>query len=284
MRILITGATGFIGRHIIDFIDLSINEVIVTSSNENELNKLYGHRNVKIISYDIYSQPKSEIDLFNFFGKPDRLIHLAWKGLPNYSQPFHVTENLVKDFDFLSNLIRNGLSDVTVTGTCFEYGMIEGEIHEDMPSSPTNYYALAKDTLRRMLELLQSKHRFNLKWVRLFYMFGIGQNHYSLVPQLERALENSEQVFNMSGGEQVRDYLPVAIVAKNLVEIALQSRVLGLINNCSGEPVRLIDFVKDYLSRSNKEIILNLGYYPYSNSEPMAFWGNNKKLKSIQCE
>lgn len=283
MKVLITGSTGFIGKHVIDSLinNADIN-IIVTSSNEENLKKIYLKKKVKIVPYDIYCNQKLDIDLYKLFDCPDKLIHLAWKGLPNYNESFHVTENLIKDFNFITNLINNGLKDITITGTCFEYGMLEGELNENMLTSPTNYYALAKDTLRKMLEIHQVRNNFDLKWVRLFYMFGVGQSANSLIPQLELALNNGEQVFNMSGGEQIRDYLPVSEVAHNIVKIALQSEIFGVINNCSGIPKKVVDVIKEYLRNNNKNINLNLGYYPYSSYEPMVFWGNNQKLKTIK--
>jgi dTDP-6-deoxy-L-talose 4-dehydrogenase (NAD+) len=151
-----------------------------------------------------------------------------------------------------------------------------------MLTYPTNYYALAKDTLRKMLEIHQLNNKFDFKWVRLFYMHGFGQSANSLIPQLEKALFNREQIFNMSGGEQIRDYLPVTDVAQNIIKIALQSEICGIINNCSGSPKKVIDLIKEYLKDKNKNINLNLGYYPYSVHEPMVFWGNNRKLKTIK--
>jgi len=283
MKILVTGSTGFIGKHVIDYL-LRFAEIniIVTSSNEEELKKTFHKKKLTIIPFDIYNNQNTNLDLYTLFDKPDKLIHLAWKGLPNYGETFHITENLVKDFDFLSNLIKNGLKDITITGTCFEYGMQEGELNENMPTIPKNFYALAKDTLRKMLEIFKVQNDFDFKWVRLFYMYGYGQSTNSLIPQLEMAINNGQQIFNMSGGEQIRDYLPVSEVAKNIAKIALQSEINGIINNCSGSPQRVVDFVNQYLKNNHKNINLNLGYYPYSVYEPMAFWGNNQKLKKIQ--
>jgi nucleoside-diphosphate-sugar epimerase len=283
MKVLITGSTGFIGKHVIDYLlNLDEIDIIVTSSNYEKLNYLFKSKNVTIIPFDIYNNQNPDLDLFNLFNKPDKVIHLAWKGLPNYNESFHVTDNLIKDFNFIKNLIHNGLKDITITGTCFEYGIIEGELNEDMITSPKNYYALAKDTLRKMLELYQVQNKFNLKWVRLFYLFGFGQNANSLIPQLELALNNNDKYFNMSGGEQIRDYLPVTEAAYNIVNIAFQSQIFGVINNCSGKPQKVVDIIKEYLKNNNKNIKLNLGYYPYSPYEPMSFWGNNQKLKTIQ--
>jgi nucleoside-diphosphate-sugar epimerase len=107
------------------------------------------------------------------------------------------------------------------------------------------------------------------------------QNPNSLLSQLDRALENGEQVFNMSGGEQVRDYLPVEKVAEYITSIALQNEVGGIINCCSGVPVTVNSLVESYLEGKGKAITLNKGYYPYTDFEPMKFWGNAEKLKSI---
>ena len=92
--------------------------------------------------------------------------------------------------------------------------MQQGCLDEDMPSAPANPYSLAKDTLRKFLQELRKVSPFHLKWARLFYMYGSGQNANSLLSQLDKALANGETSFNMSSGEQERDYLPVEKVAE----------------------------------------------------------------------
>ena len=109
-----------------------------------------------------------------------------------------------------------------------------------------------------MLEIYKIEHKFDLKWVRQFYMYGYGQSENSLIPQLDKAIKNREQFFNMSGGEQIRDYLPVTDVAKNIVKISLQSEITGIINNCSGSPKRVLDFINEYLNNNKKYIQLNI--------------------------
>jgi len=282
MKILVTGASGFLGRHVVNALLLNQDlQLTVTASREDSLQTYLSARNVKILPFDIYGDFEDDLDLFDFFGAPDKVIHLAWRGLPNYGQAFHVTENVASDFKFLKNLLDFGLKDLTVTGTCFEYGLVEGELAENLPSAPANFYALGKDTLRRMLEIYQRQRSFDLKWVRLFYMFGEGQNPNSLLASLSTAIARGDKAFNMSAGMQLRDYLSVEVAAANIMTIALQSKVQGIINNCSGTPVRVLDFVKGYLAEKNATIKLNLGHYPYSPFEPMEFWGNTDKLKAI---
>jgi dTDP-6-deoxy-L-talose 4-dehydrogenase (NAD+) len=178
-------------------------------------------------------------------------------------------------------MITNGLEDLNVTGTCFEYGFVEDCLSEEMKTDPANAYAIAKDSLQKFLSQLKKANPFSLKWIRLFYMYGKGQSPNSILSQLEKAIEEGKEIFNMSGGEQVRDYLPVEKVAENIVAIALQTRVDGIINCCSGKPISIKELVKNYLAEKHKHIQLNLGYYPYPDYEPMRFWGDDKKLKTI---
>lgn len=282
MKILVTGASGFVGKHVVSALSSKQDvQLTVTASKIESLQMYKTAGNVKIQPFDICGEYEADFDLFNYFGAPDKVIHLAWRGLPNYGQAFHVTENVQSDFKFLKNLVDFGLKDLTVTGTCFEYGMVEGELTEHLPSTPSNFYALGKDTLRKMLEIYQQQKAFDLKWVRLFYMFGDGQHPNSLLSSLNAAILRGDEVFNMSAGMQLRDYLSVEEVAENIVCIALQSKVKGIINNCSGLPVRVVDFVEAYLAKKNATIKLNLGHYPYSPFEPFEFWGNTEKLRNI---
>jgi nucleoside-diphosphate-sugar epimerase len=279
-KVLVTGATGFIGNHVIERLLKISQHVIATSAHEEKAKQFDWYSKVTYLPLDLNALEANK-DYFDYFGKPEVLIHLAWEGLPNYKSSFHVDRILPQQYSFLSNLIQNGLNDLTVTGTCFEYGMRGGCLDESMEPAPANAYAIAKDSLRKALEDLQTLHSLSFKWARLFYMFGKGQNPKSILAQLETAIQNKEEVFNMSGGEQLRDYLPVESVAEYIVEIALQTEVEGIINCCSGFPISIKQIVTDYLRQRGATIKLNLGYYPYPDYEPMEFWGDSRKLRSI---
>ena len=178
-------------------------------------------------------------------------------------------------------MVSHGLKKLVVTGTCFEYGMREGCLSEEMIANPQNPYAIAKDTLRRFLFELQKRQEFDCTWIRLFYMYGKGQNPNSLLSQLESALQKGDTGFNMSGGEQLRDYLPIEKAAEYIVKISLQNKVAGIINCCSGKPIKVRQLVENYLKNIQGKIELNTGYYPYPDYEPMSFWGDDTKLKNI---
>jgi len=280
MRILVTGATGFVGRHLLKELLTTNHEIIVTTSNEEKIKNFNFYSKVSVVVIDLNNIDTSK-NYFDYLKRPNLVLHLAWQGLPNYHQLFHFEKNLIEHYTFLKNLIENGLEDLVVTGTCFEYGMKEGCLYEDMISDPQNAYALAKDTLRKFLEQLQAKHSYELKWIRLFYMYGGGQNPNSLLSQLESTAAKGDKIFNMSGGEQERDYLPVEKIGHYLKVIALQNKINGIINCCSGKPVKIIDLVEDFMKKRNIAIQLNKGYYPYAQDEPMSFWGNTTKLNEI---
>ncbi|MEI2750430.1 MAG: NAD-dependent epimerase/dehydratase family protein [Ferruginibacter sp.] len=94
------------------------------------------------------------------------MIHLAWQGLPNYTRDFHITENLPIQLEFLQNLLQHGLKDLTVTGTCLEYGMQEGCLTESLPAKPENPYAIAKHRLQEALTILTDQNQARFKWVQ----------------------------------------------------------------------------------------------------------------------
>lgn len=275
MKVLVTGASGFIGRYVVQELIHKGHSIVATSRNSENAKKSPWFLKVKYIPHDLNAEAD---DYYTFFQKPDILIHLAWEGLPNYKALFHYEKNLFSNYNFLKNIIEHGLSNCNVIGTCLEYGMQSGALKEDMETRPVNPYGLAKDTLRKFLEQLKLKIDSNLKWIRLFYMYGKGQSSSSILPQLEKALKKGENVFNMSGGEQLRDYLPVEKVAEYIVIIAMQNNTQGIINCASGQPVSIKKLVEDYLQKSNRDINLNLGYYPYPDYEPMEFWGDTSKL------
>lgn len=279
MKILITGATGFIGNYVVaKLLKYRKHEIITTSRNQKKAKEFDWYDKVDYIEYDLNRKYSNYYELFK---EPDLLIHLAWEGLPNFNELYHFERNVPSNYTFIKNMLNDGLKNFSVIGTCFEYGMQSGPLSDNLETKPTTAYGLAKDTLRKYIEDLHKNYDFTYKWIRLFYMYGEGQSPKSLIPQLDRALENGEEVFNMSGGEQLRDYLHVSTVAEYIVKISLQNEIDGIINCCSGEPISIRRLVEEYIRSKNKEIKLNLGYYPYPDYVPMAFWGENSKLKDI---
>ena len=174
-----------------------------------------------------------------------------------------------------------GVSQVLVTGTCFEYGLQSGPLSEQTAPQPSNPYGLAKNTLRLFLQNLQRVQPFTLQWARLFYLHGEGQNPNSLLAALDRAIDAGDERFNMSAGEQLRDYLAIETAAGYLATIVQQREFDGVINCASGQPVSVRALVEQRLRERGASIHLNLGHYPYPTHEPMAFWGVADRLQQL---
>jgi nucleoside-diphosphate-sugar epimerase len=231
-----------------------------------------------VIECDFRNPPA---DLYDRLGRPDVLVHLAWGGLPHYKSLHHFEDELPIQYAFLKRLITGGLRRCVVAGTCLEYGNQEGELSEDCPALPTTAYAFAKDCLRRQLELFRGAHQFELTWARLFYTYGEGQAPTSLYSLLQAAVARGDRTFDMSGGEQVRDYLPVRAVARALVDLALAPSHHGVVNVCAGHGITVRRLVEGWLEENGWDISLNFGRLPYPDYEPHAFWGARDKLISL---
>lgn len=279
MKIAITGANGFIGRNLITVIQENTTnvEIIAIVRNTDSISAKI-KQTLQVVQIDIHNPPSN---VFEKMGSPDLLIHLAWGGLPNYNSLHHFETELPKQYKFLNTLVKSGLKSLFVVGTCFEYGMQSGELDETMRTVPNNPYGFAKNTLREQLEYLQKEINFNLTWARLFYIYGENQTGNSIYPQLKKAIKNNDVIFNMSGGEQLRDYLNVIGVVNYIIELALLDKNIGVINICSGKPTSIRKLVEGWVTKYSKNIKLNLGYYPYPTYEPLAFWGSSKKLYSV---
>jgi nucleoside-diphosphate-sugar epimerase len=270
MRVALTGATGFIGRHVAA--ELARRRVDTTLLVRRPPTEPTPHRTVLADCAD------APADLYERAGRPDVLLHLAWGGLPNYDSTHHFEQELPAHYRFIKAMVAAGLPHVVVAGTCFEYGLQSGPLHEELPCAPDNAYGFAKDALRRELEFLRARQPFMLTWARLFYLHGEGQAPNSLLPLLHSAAERGDREFPMSGGEQLRDYLPVQAAAADLVGLALRRRDDGIVNLCSGRPVSVRSLVEGWIREHGWSIVPKLGHYPYPRHEPMAFWGDRGKL------
>ncbi|WP_053118317.1 NAD(P)-dependent oxidoreductase [Pseudomonas sp. P1.31] len=278
MKFLVTGATGFVGRHLVAALLARGCEVRAVARNAETAQGMPWINDVEFVSADIHA---AELDVVALTDGVDALAHLAWPGLPNYRALFHFEHNLMADYRFIKSVVEAGVKQVLVTGTCFEYGMQSGPLSEQTEAQPANPYGLAKHTLHLFLQNLQQAQPFTLQWARLFYLHGEGQNPNSLLAALDRAIDAGDASFNMSAGEQLRDFLPIETAAGYLAAIAQQREFNGVINCASGQPVSVRSLVEQRLRERGASTDLNLGYFPYPTHEPMAFWAVVERLQQL---
>ena len=213
--------------------------------------------------------------------RPKKVILLSWPGLPNYEELFHVTRNLPACIELIEKLTSAGLERLVVAGTCYEYGLKNGPMKESDSTSPVNCYAIAKDALRRTIASRKITSDISWCWLRIFYPYGIGQNPKSLLPSLQRAIEEGDTNFAMGSGRQLRDFVPVEDIARQLLFLAVEPRAYGVYNGGSGYARSLREIVESRVQELNAEINLDLGIYPDRQDEPQAFWADMSRMNSF---
>lgn len=176
--VIVTGASGFIGRHLVPALLKRKYQVYITCSNQKKLKKFSWHKSVKVISLDINNKKTWNLKKLN----SRNLIHLAWQNLPNYEKKFHLDHNLKSNYNFIKKLLNHKIKNIVVTGTCFEYGKKSGVIYSHYKPSPINNYAKAKNLLRIKLEKITEKKKLTLNGQDFFIcMVKVKiKNHYYL--------------------------------------------------------------------------------------------------------
>jgi nucleoside-diphosphate-sugar epimerase len=276
MKIAITGATGFIGFHVRKKLALTDNEVVL------------GVRNLKRVGELAINETPVEFEMseeglnwFEILGKPDAVLHLAWGGLPNYMDKFHLDVELPMQLRFLKSLLNNGLDKLVVTGTCYEYGAVTGAISENQNTNPITSYGVAKDLLRKELVALQVKQNFKLTWARIFYPFGEGQSENALLSQLKSAVLAGHDEFEVKSGDSILDFINVQKVAEILLKLVEHTDGVGVVNVGSGVSKSLESFVKDQILINAWDIDLKISSRNDREYEPKSFWACTDKLTKV---
>lgn len=154
---------------------------------------------------------------------------------------------------------RTGLASAAVAGTCFEYGMADGELSEELLVAPANPYGLAKHLLHRQQALGASA----LSPAGLFEMFGTDQVPSSPHPMIKRAYAWRPAEFPMLVGEHLRDLLSVENVAPFLVALPVDPAASGIVNVCLGRLRLVRGLVEVSASGEDWQPRLLLGRYLY---------------------
>jgi dTDP-6-deoxy-L-talose 4-dehydrogenase (NAD+) len=275
MKIAITGATGFIGQHVRKALAKTDHEVVLVARSIERVREKLAREQVIIANLI-----ESRTDWFDLFGKPDAVLHLAWGGLPNYMDDYHVNVELPMQSRFLRALIDSGLNKLVVTGTCYEYGMASGALSEEQETNPNTPYGIAKDRLRKELFELQMEKGFDLTWARIFYPYGEGQSEKSLYSQLKSAILLNQE-FLMGSGLQVLDFIHVEQVASSLLMMLTGCAGVGVVNLGSGKPQTVATFVGDQIKSLQSDLVPRLGSIPDRDFESVSFWSDNSRFDSI---
>lgn len=279
MKVLVTGASGFIGKNLIPKLLEKKYQVVGIARNIESIKNLEWFSRIQIIQCDLY---RSYEDIFYNQTDVNILIHLAWQSLQNFKESLHLSKYLPENYEFLKAAVDEKIPHILVAGTCLEYGMQSGALSEDHETKPSVAYGIAKDSLRMSLEKLKINKNFIFQWLRLFYIYGVGQAKKSLLSQLDMAINNGDREFKMSIGTQLRDYISINDVVDNIILSISNTNIQGVINCCSGNPRSILDLVVNRCKERGANIDLNRGFYKIPDYEPLDFWGIPAKINQMK--
>jgi dTDP-6-deoxy-L-talose 4-dehydrogenase (NAD+) len=270
-KILVTGAAGYIGRHVVDaFLDLGV-EVIAVSRNA-----LHPDRRALSIQRD-FADITVE-DLRNWGA--ETIVHLAWVDGFKHDSPAHL-ENLPKHVRFVSNAMEARVERFVGLGTMHEVGYWEGEIDEATPTRPRSMYGVAKNALRDAARIEVDKAGATFLWLRAYYILGDDERNSSIFAKIVQWEKEGRATFPFNSGTNKYDFIDVDALARQIAAASLQSVVSGVIECCSGRPVALRDQVEEFIADHGFQIRPEYGVFPDRTYDSPAVWGSVEKISKI---
>ena len=272
-RVLVTGANGYIGQHVVkEALDLGY-QVIA-----NDLYNTGIDTRAEFCEVPIFSE---DTGLYEKLGKPDICIHMAWQDGFSHNAPSHIL-NLSKHYDFLMKLVDKGCQHIAVMGTMHEVGYWEGKIDENTPCSPMSLYGIAKNALRQALLLQAQQKNFKLYWLRAYYILGDDRRNHSIFTKILEAAAEGKKEFPFTSGKNQYDFIDVVDLAKMRVDVSTQEYYTGVINVCSGRPISLGQMVENFIKEKGLDIVLKYGEFPDRPYDSPIVYGDNEIIQKIQ--
>ncbi len=270
-KFLVTGGGGYIGRHLVRALLRDKHEVMVVS---------HGNKSVKgatMLDVDIFD---GHPDIFDRTGRPDVVVHLAWRDGFKHSSAAHI-EDLHKHYVFMRDMLAGGLKHLVGMGSVHEVGYHEGMVTSTTSTRPLSNYGIAKNALRELSELLANEVGATYQWIRAYYITGDDKRNQSVFCKLLTAHENGETSFPFVTGDSEYDFIDVGELAEQIMAVANQTVHTGIINCCSGKPESLASRVERFIADNDLGIKLQYGAFPKRKYDSPSTWGDDTIIKDI---
>lgn len=271
MKILVTGANGYLGSGIVKAILDRGNEVVAADFNVDHVDD---RAQKKVCNLFEIEKP------YDYFGKPDVLLHLAWRdGFVHYSSA-HI-DDLPKHFTFVKSFAEARVKQITVMGSMHEIGFFEGSINETTPCHPITPYGIGKNALRELTEMVCKQNNVTFQWLRGYYIVGNSKFGCSIFSKISAAAEEGKMEFPFTSGQNQYDFVDYDVLCRQVAVSVTQNKINGIINICSGYPEKLADRVEKFIKENGYSIKLKYGAFPDRPYDSKAVWADGKKIEEI---
>ena len=270
MKFLVTGANGYVGRHVVDALVALGHDV--TAATRGEPGTQAGARPLRL---DVLDAPD---DVYELTGRPDVCIHLAWENGFAHNSPSHI-QNADRHIRFMRNMLSGGLKHLVGIGTAHEIGPHVGPVTETTPTNPIHAYGVAKNYLQRVQKLLCAEHGATDQWLRCYYITGDDARNNSIFRRMLDAVAEGKTTFPLNSGELLFDFIDVHELGRQIALVSSQKEVTGIINCCSGVPTSLKTMVLRFIAENKLPIEPQWGAFPIRPYDSLAIWGDPEKLR-----
>jgi len=277
MRIFITGATGFIGKHIVSQLQKEEHDILASALSNDKIE--LSNKNIQWLYGNLQDIESLKPNIISF--SPDVVIHLAWFGIPDYSEIISITNlNIsIKLLDFI--LEETSCKKIIVSGSCYEYGNKKGIVKETDSTSINSFFSWAKHSLYNYLYLKCSQRDVKLIWFRYFYVYGHGQRQGSLLPTIIDCFTTGKQLglhnpYNKNDFIYIKDIVMATEMAVN-TETKIES---GIYNLGSGYSTSVIEICRIVEILLTGESIISNSFNEIEKREPMDFWADISKTRN----
>jgi nucleoside-diphosphate-sugar epimerase len=271
MKILVTGANGYLGQGVVSALLKKGCEVIATDFSLN---------NVSDQAEKITANLFEITDPYDFFDKPDVVLHMAWRDGFKHNSLNHIND-LAGHYNFLRLMAESGVKRIAVMGSMHEVGFFEGCIHEDTPCHPASLYGIAKNALRDCVALLAKENKIDYQWLRGYYIVGNSKYGSSIFSKITDAEAKGQETFPFTTGVNQYDFIDYGVLCDQISQAVMQDKVNGIIECCSGKPESLASRVERFIRENGYKIKLAYGTFPDRPYDSKAVWGDNSKIEKI---
>lgn len=271
MKILVTGANGYIGSKLVTRLLNMGNEVVAADLSNDHID-----RRANFVKADIFG----ELDFYNLFEKPDVCIHLAWRDGFIHNSMNHIND-LARHFNFIKKMVDSGLKQIAIMGSMHEVGYHEGAIDENTQCRPKTFYGISKNALREMVESYLVGKKCIFQWLRGYYIFGSDLFGNSIFVKIKKAALEGQKLFPFTMGKNKFDFISVDDLCNQIAQTVTQKEIKGIINICSGEPVSLSEKIEWYIKENKLDIKLDYGKFKERATESPCIYGDNSKITQI---